>query len=255
MKCLVLVKKVPDTEISGNAILKGDVSFVINPYDEHAIEEALQLTKSGGEVTYLTVGDKSSEDILRKALAMGGDKAVRIDVPADKSVDSLATAKIISEAIKTLEYDLILAGKQSVDSDSASVTSMIAEYLNIPQVTFIKKLELSDGKIVCHRDIDEGTEVSEVSLPALVSCDKGLNKPRFASVMGIMKAKKKPVDVKSLADLGLDSEEEMLFGKSLDTSNLTVPTTEREAVKIESEDPAEAADEIIKFLKEKAKVV
>jgi electron transfer flavoprotein beta subunit len=262
MKCIVLVKQVPDTTIkvkpdsSGSNLSKEGLTYVINPYDEYAIETALQLVaKFPGEITYISVGDLSVEDILRKALAMGGDNAIRIDVPEGIVIDNYAVSLLISSLLKNIEYDLILCGKQSAEDDASVVPSMVAEYLNIPQITFVKKIEPEADSITCYRDSDYCTEVLNVKYPALITADKGLVEPRTASVMGIMKAKKKTIDVKSFADLGLEDKREILLNLGITIKSLSEPVTAREKVKIEASDPAQGADEIIKFLKEKAKVI
>lgn len=255
MNIVVCLKQTFDTEAkitldAGGQIERKGVSLIMNPYDEFAVEEALRLKeKDGGEVTVISVGESSAQDALRQALAMGADKAVLVD-PGDVELDEYATATILAKAISGLEYDIILGGFRAIDDGSAQVAGRVAEILNVPVVNVVTKLEVEGGKAVATREIEGGSELVEVALPAVFTAQKGLNEPRYPSMKGIMKAKKKPMQKMTLADLGLDGQVEAKV-KALSYS-LPEP---RKAGKIIPGEAAEAARELAKLLREEAKVI
>ncbi|MCK5187545.1 MAG: electron transfer flavoprotein subunit beta/FixA family protein, partial [Deltaproteobacteria bacterium] len=213
MNIIVCMKQVPDTEAQirvkpdGSGIVDSDIKFVMNPYDEYGVEEALLLKeKFGGTVTIVCLGSERAIEAIRTGLAMGADKAVHLDDPAFEGGDAFSTAKALAAAIKGMEYDLIFCGKQAIDDDLAQVGPALAEMLGIPQIVVVTKVEVSeDGKKAkVNRQIIGGEEIIEVPLPAVLTAQKGLNEPRYASLPGIMKAKKKEVKSVKIADLGLD---------------------------------------------------
>jgi len=258
------LKQVPDTEAQikiasdGKSIVTDDIKWVMNPYDEYGVEEALSLKeKFGGEVTVVGLGPKRVTESIRTALAMGADKGVLISDDALEGSDSLATAKALAAVIKDLEYDIIFTGQRGVDDDMGVVGAALAEFLNIPHFSVIDKVEVAeDGKSVkVNRPVEGQTLVIESNLPALITAQKGLNEPRYASLPGIMKAKKKPLDEKTLSDLGLDAAE---FGESARKVKILemTPPPAREAGKIvEGETPQEKAAELARLLHEEAKVI
>jgi electron transfer flavoprotein beta subunit len=197
---LLLLKAVADSEATikpaadGKSVALDGISWVLNPYDEYAVEEALKLREAdgAGEVVAVSFGGDDVPKVLRTALAMGVDRAVH--VKGAVTFDALATARILADAIKGMTYDLILCGKQAIDHDNAGVGIMVAELLDIPSVSVVTKLECGGGKLKAEREIEGGVEVVESPLPCLVACQKGLNEPRYASLKGIMAAKKKPLD-------------------------------------------------------------
>ncbi len=264
MNIVVCIKQVPDTETQikiasdNKSIVTDDIKWVMNPYDEFGVEEALRLKeKFGGEVTVVGLGPKRVTESLRTALAMGADKAVLITDDALEGSDSLAVAKALAAAIKDLEYDLIFTGQRGVDDDMGVAGASLAELLGIPHVALAVKVEVAeDGKSVkVHRPVEGQTLVIESGLPVLITAQKGLNEPRYASLPGIMKAKKKPLDEKSLSDLGLDSAQFGQEGRKVKVLELT-PPPERAAGKIvEGETPQEKAAELARLLHEEAKVI
>ena len=264
MNIIVCLKQVPDTETQikvadgGKSIVKDDIKWVMNPYDEFGVEEALRLKeKFGGEVTVVGLGPKRVTESIRTALAMGADKGVLINDPALEDSDSLAVAKALSAVIKNLEFDLIFTGQRGVDDDMGVVGATLAEFLGIPQMSLINKLEAAeDGKsLKVQRPVEGQTLVIESSLPALITTQKGLNEPRYASLPGIMKAKKKPLEEKTLSDLGLDAADFGEDARKLKIVELT-PPPQREAGKIiEGETPEEKAAELARMLHEEAKVI
>jgi electron transfer flavoprotein beta subunit len=261
---IVCLKQVPDTEAQirvapdGKAIVTQDIKWVMNPYDEYGVEEALRLKeKFGGEVTVVGLGPKRVTESIRTALAMGADKGVLISDDALEGSDGLATAKALAAAIKDLDYDLIFTGQRGVDDDMGVVGAALAEILGIPNLSVIVKVEVAeDGKSVKVEGPVEGQVlVIESALPALITAQKGLNEPRYASLPGIMKAKKKPLEEKTLADLGLDPADFGEGGRKVKIIQLT-PPPERQAGKIvEGETPEEKASGLAKLLHEEAKVI
>ncbi len=254
MKILVCLKQTFDTEakvvLDGNGkIDRKGVSMIVNPYDEFAVEEALKIVeKDGGSVTVVSVGDAGTQDALRQALAMGADDAVLVDA-GDTELDEYSTATILAKAISGLEYDLVLGGFRAIDDGSAQVCGRVAEILNIPVVNVITKLEVAGGKATATREIEGGNEVVEVALPAVFTAQKGLNEPRYPSMKGIMKAKKKPLAKKSLADLGLDA-----IAPKVKAISFSLPEA-RQAGKVLQGEVADVTAELAKLLREEAKVI
>jgi len=261
---IVCLKQVPDTETQikigsdSKSIVTDDIKWVMNPYDEFGVEEALRLKeKHGGEVTVVGLGPSRVTESIRTALAMGADKGILIRDDALDGSDSLANAKALAAAVKDLGYDLIFTGQRGVDDDMGVVGATLAELLNIPQISLVVKLEVSDdGKSVkVERPIEGETLVIESSLPALVTAQKGLNEPRYASLPGIMKAKKKPLEEKSLADLGLNSGDFGVGARKLKILELTPPPARAAGKIVEGETPQEKAAQLAKLLHEEAKVL
>lgn len=256
MNIVVCIKQVPDTETQikiagdGKSIVTDDVKWVMNPYDEFGVEEGLRIQKAqGGEVTVVGAGPKRVTESLRTALAMGADKAVLIEDDGLYGADPLAVAKILAAAIKPLNPDIIFLGMRAVDDDAGLVGSALAEYLDLPNLSVVTKLEVGDGKVTVHRPVEGQTLVLESSLPAVITAQKGLNEPRYASLPGIMKAKKKPLEVKTLADLGLDK------GGKAEVIALTPPPARTAGKAISGETPQELAANLAKALREEAKVI
>jgi electron transfer flavoprotein beta subunit len=261
MKIIVLMKQVPDTETKiqikpgEKGISTDGVTFVINPYDEFAIEEALRIKEAkGGEVTLITVGWDKAAEALRTGLAMGADKAVHLNDPAFLNGDAHSIAVALAKAAQKLEYDLILCGKQAIDFDNHQVGVRVAELLGLPHVAVVTKLELQDGKAVAHREVEGGTEIVETPLPAVITAQKGLNEPRYASLKGIMQAKKKPLEAKKPADIGASADEVGQAGAKTTILAMELPP-ERPAGRIVEGEPEDAARQVVKLLREEAKVI
>lgn len=263
MKIIACIKQVPDTESQikvapdGTSIVQDDIKWVMNPYDEFGVEEALQLKeKFGGEVIVVGLGPKRVTESIRTALAMGADKGILVTDDALEGSDALATAKALAAAIKDLEADIIFTGQRGVDDDQGLVGASLGEFLGIPHLGVITKLEIEDGtSLKAYRPVEGQTLILEAALPALITAQKGLNEPRYASLPGIMKAKKKPLEEKSLADLGLDASEFGAGARKLKVTKLT-PPPERQAGKIiEGDSPEGKAAELAKLLHEEAKAI
>jgi electron transfer flavoprotein beta subunit len=228
------------------------LKYVINPYDELAVEEALKLREAqGGTVTIVTVGPAKATEAMRTALAMGADKGVLID-PGDMICDGLSVAKILAAAIKEMPCDLIVAGHRAVDDDNFQVGPAVAELLGLPNISMVIKEEVSDGKITCTCTVEGGTKEVEAPLPALISTQRGLNEPRYASLPGIMKAKKKPLETKSLADIGLDADG---AAAKVVIKGMSLPAERQGGRIIEGDSVQAKVVELVKALKEEAKVI
>lgn len=210
MNIIVCVKQTPDTTAekrlgADNRLDRAGVENILNPFDEYAIEEAIQIKeKQGGEVTLLCLGPQSAEQALRKGLAMGADNAVLVSDPALSGSDTLGTAYALAQALRKLPFDLILTGMQSTDARTGQVPAAIGEFLELPVLSLASKLEIGEGAARIQRQVEGGYVVLEGKLPALVSVVKGINEPRYPGVKGIMMAKRKEIKVFSAADLALD---------------------------------------------------
>ena len=260
MEIIVLLKQVPTTESfigiadDGVSIKTEDIKWVINPYDEYAVEEALRIRSAhGGTVTIISAGPERSVEAIRTALAMGADKGMLIKSPAADKCDGLGIARILAAALKNIKFDLIIAGQRAVDDDNFQVGTAVAEFLSIPNISLVIKEEIADGKIRCCRTVEGGTVVLEAPLPALFTTQKGLNEPRYASLPGIMKAKRKPLDIKSLSDIGIDASE--IGEPKAKVLAMKLPP-ERDGGKIIKGDSSQAiAAELVKVLHKEAKVI
>ncbi len=262
MKIGVCIKQVPDTaskiriQGEGAGVQEENLKFVISPYDEYAVEEALRTKEKieGSEVVVISLGPKRAQEAIRSALAMGCDRAVHINSEDQKYTDGLVVARLLAHAIKTEGLELVFTGRHAADDDNAQVSQMVAELLDWPQVTQVSKFELeSDGKKArVERDIEGGArQVWEVTLPAVIAANKGLNEPRYAALKGIMAAKKKPLDSKTVAETGIGQAE--LTSKTT-WSNYALPP-ERPEGKIFKDDPAESVKEVVRLLREEAKAI
>jgi electron transfer flavoprotein beta subunit len=250
MKIAVCVKRVPDSETrvkiaaDGRSIDETGVKFVLNPYDEFAVEEALRRKEAagGGEVVVVALGLDASQETIRTALAMGADRGVLLRT--DQRVpDPLPTARALAQELKAGGYDLLLFGKLAIDDYHHAVGAMVAELLGLPCVSSIVHLELSDGKGRAEREVEGGVEVVEFPLPAVLTTDKGLNQPRYPALKGIMAAKKKPLEVKPVT----------LEPGAIEVLELA-PPRERKAGRIVGEGP-DAVPALLDALRQEAKVL
>ena len=258
MKIAVCIKQVPDTETririapDGKGILESDVNWIVSPYDEFAIEEALKIKEAkGGEVVLVSLGPDRVQSALRSGLAMGADSALHLKDPLFEQTDTLGTAWALATALKPQAPDMILMGQQGVGGDNAQVPGLVAEILDLPQVTMAVRIELQDGKATIEREIEGAHETWDVTLPAVVSAQKGLNEPRYASLKGIMAAKKKLIETKGAADLGLPPER---LAPKTRVVALELPPS-RSAVKMIEGDAGTQVKELLRLLHEEAKVI
>ena len=264
MNIISCIKQIPDTETqikidaSGKGIQTADIKWVMNPYDEFGVEEALRIKeKKGGKVTVVGLGPQRVVESLRTALAMGADEAILVDDPAAEGGDALATARALAAAIKGVPFDLIFCGQRAVDDDNAQVGAALAELLQIPLLSVITKVEISDDKtkVKVQRPVEGATWVLEAPLPALITAQKGLNEPRYASLPGIMKAKKKPMAVKKLGDLGLSPDQVGEAGSKIKIHGLTPPPQRQAGKMVEGETVQEKGVNLVKLLREEAKII
>lgn len=254
MDIFVLLKQTFDTEekivLQGGSVQEDGVKFVINPYDEYAVEQAIQLRDEfGGKVTLLSVGPDRTAEALRTALAMGADEAILI---TDERIqgDEFEVAEVLAQYLRGQSFDLLLGGNFSVDNGAGQIAIRLASLLDLPHAASITKLEISSGKAVAHRDAEGDIEVIEVPLPALFTAQQGLNEPRYPSLPGIMKAKKKPFQHLTPDDI------EGLSTVSAKTARieLTLPP-ERKAGRILKGEIAQQVTELVQALRNESKVI
>ncbi len=248
MKIAVCVKRVPDSEsrikvgADNGSIDETGVKFVLNPYDEFAVEAALQLKEGGeGEVVVIAMGAEASQETIRTALAMGADRGVLLR--GDIGLDPVANARVLADELREGGYDLVLFGKLAIDDYHQATGTIVGELLELPSVSAISHLEIADGRGTAHREIEGGVEVVEFDLPAVVTTDKGLNEPRYPALRGIMMAKKKPLDIK---DVEVDATRVQVV-------DLTLPPS-RPAGRIVGEG-ADAVPTLVEALQTEAKVL
>ena len=255
MDTVVCVKRVPftqeaDLEIDADKkdVRKEMLPFVINEWDNYAVEEAIQLKERlGGTVTAVTVGREEDEEVLRRCLAMGADKAIRVD-PGDLDLDPFAVATVLAGVIRGIPVDLVLTGVQADDLNNGAVGLMVAEQLGIARAAVVTSIEPEEGGARIKVELEGGLdEVSKISFPALLSIQTGINEPRYVSIMGIRKAAKKELQVLPLADLKVAADD--LAPRTIVEEMFLPPETE--GAEILEGDPAAVADEIIRIMKEK----
>jgi electron transfer flavoprotein beta subunit len=262
MNHIVCIAYVPDTETrikvagDGLSIDETDVKWIVSPYDEYALEEALKAKEAkGGTVTALTFGPARADAGLRECLARGADEGVRVASDGLAQVDSFGVAKLLAAAIKALPHDVVWMGSKGVGTDAQVLVPMLAELLDLPHVNLVTKLEWTAAGATARREIEGALEVVELPLPGVIGATKGLNEPRYASLKGIMAAKKKTITVKTPADLGVDPASISGDAASVRWTKLDLPPA-RQAVKlVPADDPAKAATELLRLLREEAKVL
>ena len=261
MKIGILLKQVPDTETKikvkadGSGIETADIKYIINPYDEFAIEAAVKTKEAnaGSEVVVFAVGPAGVQMHMRTAMAMGADRGVHVDDPALNAADSLGVARALAAAVKAEGIEILFAGARAIDDDMQAVGPMVAELNGWAAVQIAGSVEVTATSATVKRKVGGGSvEVVEVTLPAVIGCDWKMNEPRFASLPGIMKAKSKPLAVKKLADLGVDAGG--VSGRAMQSGFALPP--ERGAVKmIKAETPEAAAAQLVQTLRNEAKVI
>ena len=249
MNIAVCVKQVPDTEArikineDKKSIDESEINFILNPYDEFAVEEALKLKEANsGEVTIISLGPDRISAAIRNALAMGADKAIHIKSDSIP-VDPMVTANALAEVLKEGNYDIILLGKQAIDDDNSQIGPILSELMNIPAINVITKLDVQGDTVIAERQIEGGVEKTEAKIPVILTAQRGLNEPRYASLKGIMAAKKIQIEEKSIS----------LKDDQIEIVEYSYPPQKPEG-KIVGEG-AEAVPELIRLLKEEAKVI
>jgi electron transfer flavoprotein beta subunit len=264
LKIIVLTKQTPDTEtkivLTGDkkSIDNKDTKYILNPYDEFAIEEALQIKQKVGdancEVVLVTFGPQDAKERLIKGLAMGADRALLIDSSGKDYADSLLVAKILTKVAQKENCDLILCGKQGIDDDNMHVGIMVAEGLQWPHVNVVTKLKLEGNTLLAEREIEGGqVEVYDVKLPAVIGAHKSLNTPRYASLPGIMKAKKKPLEIKTPQDFGVDAS--AFSSVQVEVESYDYPPAKPKGKMFTGEPVDVMVDKVVRLLREEAKVI
>lgn len=259
MDIVVLTKQVPDTEAAievkpdGKDIVADNLNWVLNPYDEIAVEEALRIKEAqGGTVTLLCAGPDRCKDALRSGLAMGADRAVLVNDPGLQNLDQRGVALVLAACIRSLDSGLILAGQRAVDDDLQFLGAAVAFELDLAFIPHVTQQVIEEQVVRCVQSTDQETLTVEAELPALLAVQRGLNEPRYISLPGMMKAKKKPIEVRSLADLGLEAASLPQPGMSL--AALQVPPSKRAGEMISGETPEEQAVNLMNRLRELALV-
>ena len=263
MNIIVCIKQVPDTESMGqvrvnpetNTIIREGIPSIINPFDENALEEALRLReKCEGKVTVITMGPPQAEEALRKSLAMGADEAILISDRAFAGSDTLATSYTLAAAIKRIgKFDLILFGKQAIDGDTAQVGPGVAEQLNLPQITYVRKIEVVNGKVKAERALEDAFEIVEARLPAVLTVTKEINEPRYASMRGVLKARKAEIPLWRAADMDLDEGRIGLDGSPTQVIKIFTPEPRGQGELLEGSIP-EQVETLVNKLRE-AKII
>ena len=254
MNVLVCVKQIPDPNAPGKLdpqtkrLVREGVDLVLDPGDEHGVEAGLQVVeKDGGEVTIISMGPPKALDAIRRALAMGAHRGILITDPGLENSDAISTARAIAAAIKSQKYELVICGTESTDGSSGAVPAQLAELLGLPLLSFAKRLEIGDGKAVIDRQTDDGYDVVEAPLPAVVTVTGGINEARYPALRGIMQAKNKEVKQVGLKDLGLEGQ----AGRDALTQEVieAAPAEARKAGEV-IDDKGEGAKRVAEFLKE-----
>ena len=259
MDIVVLIKQVPDTATQihtrvkdGRVDLDG-VTWVVGPYDEYAVEEAIRLREAhGGTVTLITLGPERADDALKSMLALGADEAVRVWDDSYTDLGPRATAAVLAAAVRKLPHDMVWTGWKSVDADAGIVPIFLAEALGVPHVSFVVGVEISGDGLRLKREIEGGKEMVECSLPAVLSAQKGLNEVRYATLKGIMAVKRKSIPIWGPEDLGLSADS--LPASGIETVAIEPPAS-RAAGRTLDGTPSEAAAELVRVLHTEAKVI
>jgi len=259
MDIIVFVKRVPDTSEAevvvakdSRQIVEQGLVFDINECDRYAVEEAVRLKeKFGGTVTAITLGPEGSDDTLRRCLATGADRAVRLSDPSFAGSDAAVLARIFARSVKDIHFDLVMTGAQASDDMQAQVGPAIAAHLNIPHATLVNHLEVLDNKIKVHRELEGGLEeVLEIGLPAVITIQTGINEPRYVSIMGIRKASRQEIKLVNLAEIGLNPGELGEAGSKVKVERLFIPPSIK-ATEILAGTPEEKAEKLAVIIKEK----
>ena len=262
MHVVICVKQVPDTEtkirVKDGQVDHSETKYVVNPYDEYAVEEGLRIKERLGEgkITLASTGPERAKDALKSGLAVGADEAIHLVDEAFEGSDPYATALILSKALQKIDYDIVFCGKQGVDEDHAQVGIILAELLDIPHVSVVTLLEISDDQksILAHREVEGGHEVVEAPLPAVITAQKGLNEPRYASIKGIMAVKKKVIPEWNAEEIGVDAEAVGTKAAKIAFAEVTLPP-ERAGGRVFDEDPVQDAIKVAHLLRDEAKIL
>jgi electron transfer flavoprotein beta subunit len=255
VKIAVLVKRVPDTASvfrigpDGRSVAGENLKYVMSPYDEHAVEEAIKIKEAGeADVLVVSVGDDTAQEVMRTALAMGADRGILVKVDG---LSSRGVAVAIAEVLRKEAPDLVFAGKQAVDDDASQVPERVAELLDLPHASVVTRLELAGGKATVDREVEGGKLTLELPLPCVISIEKGINTPRYPKLPNIMKAKSKPLAVQAVGDLGLSGD---AVASGVEVLSMATPNQARRTKIIEG-DGATRVRELVRALREDDKAL
>ena len=263
MKILVLLKQTPDTEAELNlsaskeSIDESNLKFIVNPYDEYAIEEALNIKSKhqDAEVIIASFGKTNSKERIVKGLAMGADRGILISNEGLEEADSLVTAKILAQMVRLEKADIVLCGKQGIDADNMHIPAMVAEYLKWPHINVVSNINYEDNTLIIDREVEGGqVERYKAQYPIVIGANKNLNTPRYASLPGIMKAKKKPFNIKTPADLDLNIED-LKSSIQTNTNSFEYPPQKPKGKVFKDQPVQDMVSEVVKLLREEAKVI
>lgn len=261
MKILVLIKKTPDTETKielssdQSKVDYANTKFITNPYDEFAIEEALQIKDrvGSGEVIIASFSDASCKELIIKGLAMGADRGILVDNQGLEDADSLVTAKVLKALVAEQQPDLVLCGKQAIDDDNMHVGTMLAELLQWPHVNVANKVTVEDKTCTVEREVEGGqVEVHQFTLPGIIGANKSLNSPRYTSLPGIMKAKRKPFENKTPEDLGLSADSTT---NKVSVSSFSFPEEKPAGQLFQGDEVESMVEKVVQLLRDEAKVL
>jgi electron transfer flavoprotein beta subunit len=249
VKIVVCIKEVPDTEAyikigaDKKSIDESGISFIMNPYDEYAVEEALKIMEArGGETTAICLGTERANEVLRSAVAMGIEHSIRLKSDAAIS-DGLAAATLFADALRKMDFDIVLMGKETIDDGSMQIGPILGELLGLPCITLVTKLDIGDGKVTAERETESGTEIFEAPIPCILTAQKGLNEPRYPSLRGKMAAKKAVIEERDVA----------VPGSNVRIVSMEYPPRRGEG-KVVGEGP-EAVPELVRLLRDEAQVI
>lgn len=259
---LVCVKQVPDTEAKvvvaegGVSISERDITFIMNPYDEYAVEAAVRIKESSGDVTValVTVGPPRADDALRLGLAMGADSATRVWDDGLEGLDGASVAVVLDAVARRVSFDLILCGRIAIDDATGEVPLRLASRLGLPQANAVTELSVAGGSALARCEVEGGSQTVQLQLPALVTAQKGLNEPRYPAIPAIMKARRMPIEAQTMADLGLQLDQVKAASKTR-VDGLDVPAARSAGRVIQADSPEDAARELARLLRDEAKVL
>jgi electron transfer flavoprotein beta subunit len=263
VRIFVCVKQVPDTEARLTALSDGvsiderDITFIMSPYDEYAVEEAVRLKEASASpvsITVITVGPARADDVLRLGLAMGADSALRVWEPSLEGADGATVATLLAAAAHEIGFDLVLCGRVAIDDAMGEVPLRLAAKLGIPHANAVTKVALEGNRLHAHAEVEGGTDIVEMDLPALVTTQRGLNEPRYPSIHAIMKARRMPIELRSPESLGVDAAV-LTSGCHTKLVRLTESPIGRVGRLIQADTPEQAARELALLLRDEAKVL
>lgn len=255
MNICVLIKQVPDTEtrikVDGNKISEAGIKWILSPFDEHALEEALRIReKTGGTITAVSLGPARTVEALRTAFALGVDRAVHLVDEEYNVLDVGYTAGLLAGFLKKEEMQIILTGNNAIDSQSSMVPAMVARYLDCPNINNVLEVQVQEAQVICRKEIEGGSAVMKSSFPVVITAAKGLNEPRYPSLKGIMASKKKKIETTAAAELAGDFK-----GSRIEILSMEPPPERPPGRIVEGDSPEAIASQLVRLLRDEAKII